>query len=114
LEQHASPWAALGHQRDQAGTVDRPGRAKLAEAPGARLVKRAHLTRNSLRSRGEGLPIPRPLPDGLDWPNWKVPHDLWYTGHESYWHPLAEALQAEMDAKAGKAPVNTLLTNPSL
>src|SRR5262245_30769016 len=38
----------------------------------------------------------------LDWPNWKEPHELWFTGHEDYWIPLAQALQAEMDAKAGK------------
>src|SRR5262249_28029011 len=40
---------------------------------------------------------PNQWPDGLDWPNWKEPHDLWYTGHEAYWHPLAKALQAKLD-----------------
>jgi hypothetical protein len=46
------------------------------------------------------LEDPRRWPDGLDWPKWQVPHELWYTGHESYWDPLAKAKQAEMDAKA--------------
>src|SRR5262249_25647820 len=38
----------------------------------------------------------------LDWPNWKQPHELWFTGHEDYWLPLAQAKQAEMDKAAAK------------
>jgi hypothetical protein len=54
------------------------------------------------------LQNPRLFPDGLDWPYWKQLHELWYTGYEDYWDPLALALQAEIDAKAGRvapAPV---------
>src|SRR5262249_4623316 len=40
----------------------------------------------------------------LDWPNWKQPHELWFTGHEDYWLPLARAKQAEMDKAAGQKP----------
>jgi len=43
----------------------------------------------------------------LDWPNWKQPHELWFTGREDYWIPLAKAKQAELDTRsqpsAGKA-----------
>jgi hypothetical protein len=50
----------------------------------------------------------------LDWPNWKQPHELWFTGKEDYWLPLARALQAEMDARAGvkNQPDNINLKTP--
>ena len=50
----------------------------------------------------------------LDWPNWKQPHELWFTGHEAYWIPLAKAKQAELDKGISdiKKPITPVPQNP--
>jgi hypothetical protein len=50
------------------------------------------------------LAHPAGWPDGLDLPNWKQPHELWYTGHESYWNNLATKRRKPMMPDATKPP----------
>lgn len=40
---------------------------------------------------------PKSWPDGLDLPNWKEPHEIWFTGHEDHWIPLALAAQEQTE-----------------
>src|SRR5262249_40314133 len=60
------------------------------------------------------LANPNQWPDGLDWPNWKQPHEIWYTGNEEYWNARARQKQAELDSQAlpkavAKALVDTFM-----
>jgi len=41
-------------------------------------------------------------PDGLDWPNWTEPHELWFTGFEDFWIPRAIARQKQLDEEAAR------------
>lgn len=56
-------------------------------------------------------------PDGIDWPNWNQPHELWFTGHEHEYLPRARALhikmlrEEELNAKA-PAPRRTPFARP--
>src|SRR5262252_1263220 len=38
-------------------------------------------------------------PDGLDWPNWTEPHELWFTGFEDFWIPRAIAAQKALQTE---------------
>lgn len=46
---------------------------------------------------------PSGWPDGIDWPNWKGEHEIWFTGHEEEWIPLAVAEQERRDLEAKRA-----------
>ena len=43
---------------------------------------------------------PSQFPDGVDWPNWAQPHEVWFTGHEHYWIAQAMHAQGKLDAEA--------------
>jgi hypothetical protein len=63
------------------------------------------------------LTNPTPWPDGLDWPNWPQPHELWYTSHESEW---AQAVKDNPDPDAApeppprRRPMSSLLSSAAI
>lgn len=73
-------WRA--RQREEGTVVELPG----SEDAWVRR-QQAHPTVHDARVKlvRQYVAAPGKWPDGIDWPGWDEPHELWYTGHEGYW-----------------------------